>query len=373
MAYDWLNNRFFRQPLQPSFKRRAWFHNYLWKSKYMITIEADRRFPPLSNVVGDPFYASSSDGKEIEHSSGEGKLSFSREDMCCPDTDLSVSGECVMNGLREWCSRWQQIRLDGVVIMPDHIHLCIDVMETLPKHLGQIMAQLKGLCTSMIRERLASDTLLVHRFEKYCGSRLNLSEISLFTQGFCDSIAFDDKRYRAQRDYILDNPRRYLLKKKYPNLFRERHIIKIDGVAYEALGNIGLLRFPELIFVKYYSKLDEAANDANFERWKQGVANGAVLISPFINGIEKKGRDWAIANGGRYIRICENGWSERWAPSKREFDLMAEGRLLLIAPSEFDSHRKDITKKRATELNNLCARISSGEGRYALPKDSIGK
>lgn len=60
-----------------------------------------------------------------------------------------------------------------------------------------------------------------------------------------------------------------------------------------------------------------------------------------------------------YIRICENGFPDRGSASGSEFELMSQGQILLIAPSEVNTRKQDMTYRQASALNHLAARITT--------------
>lgn len=94
-------------------------------------------------------------------------------------------------------------------------------------------------------------------------------------------------------------------------------------------------------------------------QWHRCVENGGVLISPFIHPQEKAAKDHALENGGAIIKICDNGFSERHAPRGQEFELMATGRLLLIARTEHNTRTEQLTYGKAQHLNSIARHIAA--------------
>ena len=70
-------------------------------------------------------------------------------------------------------------------------------------------------------------------------------------------------------------------------------------------------------------------------------------------------RKEAMTHGGRIIRICDNGFSERFAPSVGEFELLSTGHLLLISPNDYDTQRAQMKYTRAQQLNTLAELLAS--------------
>ncbi|MDE5850864.1 MAG: hypothetical protein K2H38_12040, partial [Muribaculaceae bacterium] len=90
---------------------------------------------------------------------------------------------------------------------------------------------------------------------------------------------------------------------------------------------------------------------------KSLMHNGGISVSPFIHPMEKAIRDYAYQEGFGLIRVCTNGFAERESASGNEFELMAQGRLLLIAPMEHNTRKETLTYDRAHSFNRLAASI----------------
>lgn len=68
-------------------------------------------------------------------------------------------------------------------------------------------------------------------------------------------------------------------------------------------------------------------------------------------------RDWALANGGRFILIESNGFGERYSPKGILHQLCNEGRLLIIAPTEHHTSPPKLTYSECQRMNALAERI----------------
>lgn len=99
-------------------------------------------------------------------------------------------------------------------------------------------------------------------------------------------------------DYIADNPRRLLIKRLYPDLFKRKRKISfnMDGMEIEmaAFGNTFLLDNILKSAVKVSSKDTVDSLRLKENDWEYVIDNDGVLISPFINRREKRWRDKAI-------------------------------------------------------------------------------
>ncbi len=326
-------NPYHCHPATPRFNRRAFFHDYSAPSRYMITLLRSDGLPSLSVVRGNP--------KVLEPSHPD-----------FPRAYPTPAGECFVEAVKEWAAHYSGfIRIDEFVVMPDHVHICLKVIRSFVGRtdLSLAIAMLMGRCTRHYRDLLIMNQSNVSVIEK----------IRFFRKGFNDTIAFDEDQFKVKINYVIDNPRRLLVKRKYRDLFFTRNVITIDGDEYDAFGNIYLLRRSWKEMVKFSSKAGMAANERNYQKWESCVAAGGVLVSPFIHEYEKKARDMAVAEGGLLIRICENGFPERFAPQGQEFELISEGRLLLIGPKVFVGEKEPLTRERCVELNRLSSLVVS--------------
>lgn len=313
------NNLFMRRPDHPNYKKRAHHHNYKSPAKYLITFLKNPQVPPFSRIIGD---VKISEGSQAPH------------------PELLPKGELIKEALEKWLEKFPQIKLRESVIMPDHIHLCLEVIASLPNGLSLAISGFKSILKNLDTATFSEST------DK---NRI----ISIFESGYNDRIAYTDEKWERQKNYVQDNPRRYLIKKKFPDYMLRRWNLRLGEEEFIAKGNIMLLKEPEHFVAKHYRRWSETESE-NFQRdARRKIESGAIPVSPFIHPKEKAIRDYAIKEGGCYIRICQNGFAERDSVSGFEFDLMGAGRLLLIAPVEHESRKIDMKYSLAQRLNSV--------------------
>lgn len=305
-----------KTPLSNRYNQRAPWHNYRGRSIYMITITRAKAHPDFSIISGSPLK---------------------------PEIHLTPLGEAVENELRNFAIRYEEISLYRSVIMPDHIHFVLAVTRSTPYHIGDAIKTLKAACSRRF-------------WTLYPGCK-----DPLFKSGFHDRILLQSGQLDIMKAYVRDNPRRYLIKKLNPQYFNQKVTLIIDGEYYHALGNIFLLRNIMIEQVRVSRQYSPAELKSLEARWKFTIEEGGALVSPFISPKEKVFRDLAINNGGNLIMIEENGFSERFKPGGRYFDLCAMGRLLMVAPIEHHPDRRDMDRQLAMELNEIAAKIASGK------------
>lgn len=123
---------------RPQILRATW-HNYRQRGVYMITMCTEGRRPLLGQLEADAM--------------GVGRVRL---------TPLGVAIEGI---LRELPAKYVELEVISYVVMPDHIHVVVQVHETMGRHLGEMVRQLKYESTvAYLRELDAAEGGL-HRVE----------------------------------------------------------------------------------------------------------------------------------------------------------------------------------------------------------------
>lgn len=290
---------------------RAVWHDYHSVCIYMITLSKQEPVPAFSS---------------IHNAAGFKKMD--------PVLGLSPIGLAIDAEVHGWLKEFAMIRLLNMRIMPDHIHLLIYVTERTEKHLSRIIQVLKWNCN----RTLATET---------------------FSEGFNDKIVTKEGQRETFYQYISDNPRRYLARKLYPEYFQRVQVVEIAGQRFSLYGNLFLLNHPVKTQVRFSRSFSPEELEARQHDYEEAIRCGGVLVSPFIHREEKKWRQRAVEGGASVIQVVMNGFPERFKPSGRDFDLCMEGRLLLVAPAEFESRRVDLSREAAMEANAVAQLIAA--------------
>lgn len=322
------NHPYNRRPLHPNFLKRRIGHDYNRPARYLITIMKAPETGVLSRVVGNP--------------------AFRHPHPDAPVTRLTEEGGFVENALAKWCGQYPQIRIEKYAIMPDHVHICLFVHAYLKCGLSRAVANLMGKSTRVRYDSLPEE------------SRPEMMP-PFFSKGFNDRIAYDDVQWERQQKYVEDNPRRYLIKRLFPEYYRNVWIVSIGDWQFYAVGNVFLLKNPDIQAVRFSRKFREDEFERYVVNWKKCVENTGVLVSPFIHPKEKEIRDYSISNGTSIIRICEKGFEGRFSPQGMEFELMSQSRLLLVYPEVYENETKEISYNKAREMNGMAARIAGAD------------
>lgn len=319
---------YLKSPLHPNFLKRRIGHDYCRPARYLLTLMKASEIGILSEVNGSPYVRC--------------------PDANAPATKLTEDGAVVERALQIWQEKYPQLRVERYVIMPDHVHVCVFVHSYLKPGLSRAVSNLMGKAT-----RLRHDSLPEEIRPK--------EMVSFFSKGYNDRIAFTNEQWMRQLDYVADNPRRYLIKKIFPEYYRNVWIVTSGERSFHAMGNIFLLKNPDMQAVRFSRRFSNEEYENYIVFWKRCVANMGVLVSPFIHPKEKEMRKYAVENGASIIRICEKGFEERFAPQGEEFELMAEGRLLLVALLEYKHEGNALSYGKAQEMNGLAAWIAGAD------------
>lgn len=312
-----------KKEVKPSMNRRADFHDYRLPGIYMFTVFKHPAVPALAGVAGDPHRRPGDDNSPGVLLSGVGRIF---------DEELMKTAQ-----MRE-----RQLSILSYVIMPDHAHILVCVKEKLKRPITNIISMIESATTRRSREAgLIADSASVFRGE-----------------GINDRIVFDQEQLDILIRYIADNPRRLLIKRLYPDLFRRNLSVNINGDVVDCVGNMFLLRKP-LMAVHVRRKWSAGEVEAYKARCIEAALNGVVLISPFIHPDENEIRKEVLEAGGSVIQIVDHGFAERFKPAGKSMDTCAEGRLLLVSEAGAAVRAEDMSYAKASRLNRLAERIAS--------------
>lgn len=271
-----------------------------------------------------------------------------------PIVTFNPAGKIIYSCLEKLCNDFPVLRVFRRIAMPDHIHFELFVTERTEMPLGSIVAVFKSACTNAFKAEFPQ-------------SELALKNLPIFKPGFNDKIAFRAGAKDAFYNYIADNPRRYLVKKLYPDYFYHKLLLVVAGRRLGLYGNIFLLDHPVKSFVKISRDKSKMPDLDNWiKEWNETIRCGGVLVSPFINTDEKEFRDEAIKNGSGLILVVDYRFSERKKPYKELFDLCAEGRLLIVSTEEFAEPPQKMHYAHAQELNAIALKIAHLPPRAAV-------
>ncbi len=331
---------------KPSMLRRAVWNDYADRQMYMITMVTEGRRPLFGEVVGK------SDAPE-----------GSPDAPAIRYTDLGFKVE------QEWwaCSdHHPEIIVVALQMMPDHLHGILFVKEKMEKPLGMALRGFKQSCNHHYRQLVLGLPAVQHvaLATQHTGQQHDRrgedrTHGMLFARGYNDRLLLQAGQRERWLNYLADNPRRLLMKREHPDLFRVQRNLKVGPFTFSSLGNRFLVDRPELVQVQCSRSLTPAQIEAKVAASLAACRRGAVLVSPSISPGEKAIMHAAYEEGHPLIYLQENGFTELAKPGGLKMKACAEGRLLILAPWEHHNEKRTISRSQCLTLNEMARVICS--------------
>ena len=336
-------------------KHRCLGHDYRDRCIYLLTVTTVDRKPLLGRVVGDVYTA---------------------------HVELSDLGIEVRHHLYALCDRYPQLRLLQYQIMPDHVHVILQVTGRLSKPLGSLFSSWKIACGRAYAITSGAgrvwpagartdtqDKAASTGASSFCidGASLGSGTLAsperqpfrrLFSPGFNDRILTGKGQLQHMMDYVRDNPRRLLIKRQHTPFFTIRRSVQLAGICFDAVGNMGLLERP-LMAVHCRCRWSEQEKRNYAAQCLTAAQQGAVLIGAFISPVEQDIARNAHEQRLPIIHLVENGFNELYKPVGQDFYACAEGRLLQLAPWPYHKDKRAITRQQCQELNRMAEAIAA--------------
>lgn len=325
---------------KPSMQRRCVGHDYTERMMYMVTMVVEGRRPLFGTVMG-----------RSDAPAGSGYA---------PRVGLTELGERVS---KEWWGipqYYPQVEIIALQMMPDHLHGIIFIKEKMEKDLSRIIRGFKTGCNRSYREVILGVSSVATQSQQtgQAGQREDRpredrSHGLLFGRGFNDKLLLREGQLQRWLDYLRDNPRRLLMKREQPDLFRVQRNIIVAGQQFSAIGNRFLLERPVRLQVQCSRSLTEEQIAEKQAWWIAQARSGAVLVSPCISKGEKAVMRAAFDAGLPIIVLQENGFTDLAKPGGRRMDACARGQLLLLAPWKHHNERLTIRRDQCLALNDM--------------------
>jgi hypothetical protein len=164
--------------------------------------------------------------------------------------------------------------------------------------------------------------------------------------------------------YTWLNPQRLATKRLMPNLFWVQDNINIAGRIYKGVGNAELLQRAQYMPVHVRSTMVEEAQHGDNKRLRDymngcvlAARKGTVMVSPFISQYEQAVMSVLLNEGLPFIYIADNGFRDYYKPQDSLFDAVAEKRVLILSPFEYDPQMKRVSRARCVEMNGIAKEI----------------
>ena len=313
------------RPVDPMRHHREKGWDYRGRAIYHFTLPVERRFPLFGTL----------EGKSAE-------TAFVR---------LNSFGQRVcqmLSGLAQFYKeKGYTLKVLAQMVMPDHVHLVIQVLEPLPQSIGAVVRGFKSGCTKVYKE------------EYYCSSEnatgVHGDVLVHFARIFADrgSIWQQDAAYYHERIlhapgqlhrmivYVKDNPRRLWLKRHNPDLFRMHRDTVLCGLSFTSLGNHFLLQWPDRQLVEMSRSADSASIEKRLQEVLAAAHNGTVTYTAAISDGEQLIARTVREQGFPLVVLLADGFPTAGSPHERfykpggvYFEACSKGGLLLLEPKE---------------------------------------
>ena len=171
---------------------------------------------------------------------------------------------------------------------------------------------------------------------------------------------------QAMIHYVQLNPQRLATKRLMPGFFRVQEGIEIAGRPYSAVGNIALLQAEHFAPVHVRrTMVDEAAQGRPqpLRNYMNGCVlaarQGTVMVSPFISPKEKAVKEVLINEQHPFIVLADNGFRDYYKPPSDLFNAVADGRVLILSPWEYNAVKRHISRADCVALNTMAEEIAA--------------
>lgn len=345
---------------KPSMLRRCLDHDYTDRQMYLVTMVTEGRRPLFGKVVG---HSDAEPGSNDE-----------------PHIALTEMGKRVSD---EWWgipNYYPQVEIIALQMMPDHLHGILFVKEKMERDLSRIIRGFKTGCNRAYRELFPQPSIVppipsvatksqqtkpqspvpsvaTESQQTHLRPKQDRYHGLLFAPGYNDKLLLRQGQLQRWLDYLRDNPRRLLMKRERPDLFRVQRGLTVGTQQFSAIGNRFLLSRPVLLQVQCSRRLTDEQIAAKVQYFLQQARQGAVLVSPSISKGEKAIMRAAFDEGLPLIILQENGFTDLAKPGGRRMEACMRGQLLLLAPWEHHNERLTIRRSQCLSLNRLAETI----------------
>lgn len=318
-----------RNTVDTSRHHRENLWDYKGRAIYHITLCVEQRYPLFGQLKGD--------------SPEEAYIEFSEMGRYVDTTFRHLPEFYRPKGIA--------LKILALQVMPDHMHGVIQVLEPMPKSIGEVVRSFKSACTSRYKNLLKNEQEIHKEILHF--SRIFAAAGSIWEKlpaGYHERILHADGQLQRMINYVKENPRRRWLKVAHPELFTMRHDLHYSytdaegGVhdwVFRAMGNMFLWDWP----LKQYIQCSRSATEQQIEERKQeclrSAQDGKVSITAAISPGEKLISQAVRGAGHPMIVLLKDGFPPEGSEAERFYSpggiyhkLCAEGQLLLLEPHE---------------------------------------
>ena len=326
-----------RYPVDRTRHHRESGWDYRGRAIYHFTLVVEERYPLFGVLVGDSTETA--------------------------DINLNAFGRRVRQMLRNlpqfYGEKGFALKILAIKVMPDHLHLVIQVLEPLPKSIGAVVRGFKSACTKLYKQEYfpsGDNAAVLHPTVAGGGTPTEEANACVqFARIFAGrgSIWQQDAAYYHERIlhapgqlhrmiiYVKDNPRRLWLKKHNPDLFKMHRKTEVCDLSFTSMGNHFLLDWPDRQMVEVSCSATDEQVEQQLRKALTAAHNGAITYTAAISKGEQRIARTIREQGFPLVVLLAEGFPDEGSPKERYykpggayFDACSMGKLLLLEPSE---------------------------------------
>ena len=276
-------------------------------------------------------------------------------------------GESLVNEIFHMGSIHPQVRILQFCLMPDHLHVMLHVRQESSTSIRSILRGFWQGAKRLGREYTFS---IDPEFNSGTTKKVNddslLHAVPIFTERPYIRPLSRYVQLQTMYDYIRMNPQRLATKKLTPELFWVQDNIEIGGRTYKGVGCAELLQRARYMPVHTRGTWIENAEKHGDDKALRDYMNscvlaarkGVVMVSPFISKYEQMVMAELIKEGLPFIYIADNGFRDYYKPQDSLFDAVADGRVLILSPWDYDPAKRHVSRAECVEMNKMAEEIA---------------
>ena len=273
-------------------------------------------------------------------------------DASAARVELSPIGYDISQNIQQLPSFFPAVKVCAKLLMPDHIHVVLWVQKEHPysiKEVGRSMRQAwHKIILANTQEQGAGGSIGLQALVsinpqiKSAGDNKNENAPHLpyrFEPPYIRTLS-RKRQLDAMIAYIHDNPRRAMLRRLNPDMFRLRREVQAAGLTFTALGNLFLLDYPQRQAIECTRTAPAERIAAQQASSLQAAEDEAVSYSGAVSAGEKQIVRAIREAGLPVVVVLNDGFPpagsehERfYKPGGVYFEACAAGRLLLLEPT----------------------------------------
>ena len=299
-----------------------------------------------------------------------GTLVIPQNDPTQAKVERTQLGNSLVNELLHIPAFYPEVQVLQFCLMPDHLHTILYVKRQMKKSIRMVVRGFWQGAKKLGREYSSSISPEYNSGTTDGDATPSNDRCSFPFPVFTEMPFIRPLSCRGQLQamirYVQMNPQRLATKRLKPSFFRVQHNVEINGIVYNAVGNIAILMSDnrETVHVRRFM-LDAAkqGDDKLLRDYMNGciiaARKGAVMVSPFINPYEKEILSVLLEEKHPIIYLSNNGFGEYYKPSDSLFNAVAAGQLLILSPHSDNDSPKNITREDCVKLNNYAKEIAT--------------